>query len=69
MIRDSQGVLQPPFCKLSRYGLDGRFPRWIGALALAGGVPTAIAGVAISFTGFFALTMGLNLPAASLLIR
>jgi hypothetical protein len=57
---------------VSGYGvalwLDGRFPRWIGALAFAGGVPAAIAGVAIAFTGFSNLAMGLNLPAGALLI-
>jgi len=57
---------------VSLYGgaqcLDGRFPRWIGAVAFAGGVPAAIAGVAIAFTGFSTLAMGLNLPGGSLLI-
>jgi hypothetical protein len=57
---------------VSTYGgalwLDGRYPRWITALALAGGVPTAIAGIAIAFTGFSNLAMGLNLPAGIMLL-
>ncbi|HKV56406.1 MAG TPA: hypothetical protein VJN94_17360 [Candidatus Binataceae bacterium] len=57
---------------VSAYGvalwLDRRFPRWIAALAIAGGVPTALAGVAIAYSGFSDLAMGLNLPAGSLLI-
>jgi uncharacterized membrane protein (DUF2068 family) len=48
--------------------LDARFSRWIGVLAIAGGVPTAIAGVVIADSGFSNLAMGLNLPAGSLLI-
>lgn len=57
---------------VSTYGIafliDQRFPRWIGALAIVGGAPTAIAGVAIAYTGFSALAMGMNLSAGSLLI-
>ena len=57
---------------VSKYGgalwLDARFPRWISALALAGGIPTAIAGVTMAFTGFSNLAMGINLPAGSLLM-
>jgi hypothetical protein len=57
---------------VSMYGvalwLDARFPRWIALLAIAGGVPTAIAGVVIAYSGFSNLAMGLNLPAGSLLI-
>jgi len=40
----------------STYGvallIDHRFPRWLGVLAIAGGAPTAIAGVVIAYTGF-----------------
>jgi hypothetical protein len=57
---------------VSMYGgtlwIDGRFPRWIGALALAGGIPTALAGIVMAFTGFSNLAMGINLPAGLLLI-
>ena len=48
--------------------LDGRFPRWIAVGALAGGLPTAAAGVAIAYTGFSEIAMDINLPAGSLLI-
>ncbi len=48
--------------------IDHRFPRWLGVLALAGGVPTAIAGVVIAHTGFSDLAMAINMPASSLLL-
>jgi hypothetical protein len=48
--------------------IDRRFPRWIGALAIVGGAPTAIAGVVIAYTGFSTLAMVINMPANSLLI-
>jgi hypothetical protein len=48
--------------------LDARFSRWFAALAFAGGIPTAIAGIAIAFSGFSALAMRINLPAGFLLI-
>ena len=48
--------------------LDARYPRWFGALAFAGGIPTTIAGIVIAFTGFSNLAMGINLPAGLLLI-
>jgi hypothetical protein len=50
-------------------GLIARLlPKWIGALAIAGGVPTAIAGVVIAKAGFFELAMLINMPASSLLM-
>lgn len=48
--------------------IDHRFPRWLGALAIAGGVPTAIAGVVIAHTGFSELAMAINMPSSSLLL-
>ena len=48
--------------------LDHRFPRWLGAFAIAGGAPTAIAGVVITYTGFSGLAMAINMPSGSLLI-
>lgn len=42
--------------------LDARYPRWMGALALAGGIPTAVAGIVIAFTGFSDLAMGNTCP-------
>ena len=48
--------------------IDRRFPRWIGVFAIAGGVPTAIAGIVIAYTGFSALEMEINMPSSSLLL-
>jgi len=47
---------------------DPRFPKWLGLLALAGGVPTAIAGIVIAYTGFSALAMAITVPSSSLLL-
>ena len=48
--------------------IDHRFPRWIGALAIASGVPTAISGIVMAYTGFSDLAMLTNMPASLLLI-
>lgn len=48
--------------------IDRRFPRWIGIFALASGAPTAVAGVAIAYTGFSDLEMTINMPANTLLL-
>jgi hypothetical protein len=48
--------------------IDRRFPKWLGILAIAGGVPTAIAGIVIAYTGFSALAMVINMPSSSLLL-
>ncbi|HSU91900.1 MAG TPA: hypothetical protein VLI44_10615 [Sporolactobacillaceae bacterium] len=57
---------------VSIYGIalliDRRFPRWLGIVAIIGGVPTAIGGLAIAYTGFSNLAMAINMPANSLLI-
>ena len=42
--------------------VDRRFPRWLGVFAIAGGVPTAIAGTVIAYTGFSGLAMEINMP-------
>jgi len=47
---------------------DPRFPKWLGLSALLGGVPTAIAGVVIAYTGFSGLAMDINLWSSSLLL-
>jgi len=47
---------------------DPRFPKLLGATAIAGGVPTAIAGVVMAYTGFSDLAMNINLPANSLVL-
>jgi hypothetical protein len=49
--------------------LDGRkYPRWAGGLAIAGGVPTALSGVVMAFSGFSDLEMAINMPASALLL-
>jgi hypothetical protein len=49
--------------------LDGRtYPKWVGGLAIAGGVPAIVAGVVMAFTGFSRLAMAINMPASSLLM-
>ena len=48
--------------------VDGRFPRWIGAFAIIGGLPTAIAGVVMAQTGFSNPAMVVGMPSNSLLI-
>src|SRR5712691_2845685 len=47
---------------------DPRFPKWLGLLAFAGGVPTAIAGIVIAYTGLSALAMAITVPSSSLLL-
>ena len=57
---------------VSMYGgalwLDARLPGWFAALSFAGGMPTAIAGIVMAFTGFSSLAMAINLPAGLVLI-
>jgi hypothetical protein len=48
--------------------VDGRFPRWIGVIAIVGGVPTAIAGVVMAHTGFSNQAMVVGMPSNALLI-
>jgi hypothetical protein len=48
--------------------IDGRFPNWLGAVAIIGGIPTAIAGVVIARTGFSSTAMVVNMPSNALLI-
>ena len=47
---------------------DRTHPRWVGGLAMVGGVPTMMAGVVIASTGFSALAMAINMPANALLL-
>jgi len=57
---------------LSLYGvallIDRRFPGWFAALAIVGGIPTALAGVVIARTGFSEAAMDINMPSGSLAI-
>jgi hypothetical protein len=48
--------------------IDGRFPGWIGVVAIVGGVPTAVAGVVMAHTGFSNAAMVLGMPSNSSLI-
>jgi len=48
--------------------VDQTYPKWVGGLALIGGVPTMVAGVVIAYTGFSGLAMAINMPANFLLL-
>ena len=48
--------------------VDGRHPAWLGAVAVAGGAATVVAGVVIATTGFSALAMAIDMPATLLLL-
>ena len=43
-------------------------PKWIGLLGLAAGALSAASALALAYTGFSALTMSINMPAALLLM-
>ena len=47
---------------------DRNFVTWLGWLAIIGGIPTAIGGVVIAYTGFSGLAMSINMPASLLLV-
>jgi hypothetical protein len=47
---------------------DNTYPKWIGRLALMGGLPTIVAGVVMAYTGFSGLAMAINMPASALLL-
>ncbi len=47
---------------------DHRFAKWLGWLPIIGGIPTAIGGVVIAYTGFSGLAMSINMPSSSLLL-
>ncbi len=48
--------------------LDKRFPKWLGWLAVVGGLPTAASGVIMAYTGFSELAMDINMPTSALLL-
>ncbi len=48
--------------------VDHTYPRWVGGLAIMGGVPTAVTGVVMAYTGFSGLAMAINMPASPLLL-
>jgi Domain of unknown function (DUF4386) len=47
---------------------DGRYPRWIGGAAFAGGAGIAAGGVMIARGGFTALAMNIQLPASLMVL-
>lgn len=44
------------------------YTKWVAVLGIVGGVPTAIAGVVMAYTGFSGLTMAINMPASFILL-
>jgi hypothetical protein len=48
--------------------VDHTYPKWLGGLALVGGVPTMVAGVVMAYTGFSGLAMAISMPAGALLL-
>ena len=54
------------------YGLallkESELPRWLGMLAIVGGVPTLIGGVMMAYSGFSESEMALSMPSNSLLL-
>jgi Domain of unknown function (DUF4386) len=48
--------------------VDHTYPKWMGGLAIVGGVPTMVAGVMIAYTGFSKLATTVNMPASSILL-
>ena len=47
---------------------DHTYPKWIGGLAIVGGIPTMVAGVVMAYTGFSGLAMAISMPAGSILL-
>ncbi len=44
------------------------YPRWLGWIAVVGGLATVCGGVVLAYTGFSALAMGVNMPASIVLL-
>jgi hypothetical protein len=44
------------------------FPKWLGLLAIVGGVPTVIASIVMAYTGFSEMAMLINMPSSLLLL-
>lgn len=47
---------------------DQRFPKWLGWLGLVGGLPTAISGIMMAYTGFSDIEMKVNMPASGMVL-
>ena len=48
--------------------IDHTYPKWIGGLAIVGGVSTAVAGVVMAYTGFSGPAMAISMPAGAILL-
>jgi hypothetical protein len=48
--------------------LDHNFPRWLGWLAIVGGIPTALAGILMAYTGLSGVAMVINMSASAVLL-
>jgi hypothetical protein len=48
--------------------LEDTYPKWLGGLAIVGGVPTTVGGLVIAYTGFSRLAMSVHMLATSLLL-
>ena len=47
---------------------DHAYPKWFACLAIIGGLPTGVGGIAIAYTGFSGLSMAITMPANILLL-
>ncbi len=48
--------------------VDRRFPKWLGVLGIAGGVPLLVAGALVAHTGFSGVAMAISMPSSMLLL-
>lgn len=48
--------------------VDRTYPKWMGGLAILGGMPIAVAGIVMAYTGFSGVAMAINMPASSILL-
>ena len=48
--------------------VEHTYPKWLGGLAIVGGMATTGGGVVMAYGGFSRLAMSLNMPATSLLL-
>lgn len=49
-------------------GCEGRLPRWVALLGVAGGISTVASGLVMAGTGFSGLAMAINMPAVAALM-
>jgi hypothetical protein len=47
---------------------DGRYPRWIGGAAFAGGAGFAAGGFALARDGFSSMAMNIQMPASLMVV-